>query len=68
MDNLPSNIEIENAFAKYCKGCEYCEPEFEELELGNFMNTSIQYILHCRHNEACERQYYKIWKTKKEND
>ena len=55
MDNLPENIEIEISFAEYCKNCSVCELELEEMELGNFMNTSIQYILHCRHNEACER-------------
>lgn len=57
MDNLPENIEIETAFKDYCKGCSVCELEVEEMELGNFMNTSIRYILHCRHDEACERAY-----------
>ena len=66
MNNLPSNIKIETAFKDYCKGCSVCELEVEEMELGNFMNTLIQYILHCRHNEACERAIK--WKTKKEND
>ena len=67
MDNLPENIEIENSFAEYCKGCDVCELEVEQMELGNFMNTSIQYIIHCRHKEACER-HYKLWKEKKEKN
>lgn len=66
MDNLPSNIKIKTAFKDYCKGCSVCELEVEEMELGNFMNTQTQYIIHCRHKEECERNY-KLWKTKKEN-
>lgn len=66
MDNLPSNIEIETAFKDYCKGCNVCDLEVEEMELGNFMNTQTQYIIHCKHDEACERAMK--CKTKKEND
>lgn len=66
MDNLPSNIEIETAFKDYCKGCNVCDLEVEEMELGNFMNASTQYILHCRHDEACERVMK--CKTKKEKN
>lgn len=66
MDNLPSNIEIKTAFEDYCKGCRVCDLEVEEMTLENFMYTHTQYILHCRHSEACERAWKK-WKTKKEN-
>lgn len=66
MDNLPSNIEIETAFKEYCKECNVCDLEVEQMELGNFMNTQTQYIIHCKHDEACERAMK--WKTKKEND
>lgn len=66
MDNLPSNIKIETAFKDYCKDCSVCELKIEELEFGNFMNTSIQYILHCWYDGVCERAMK--CKTKKEND
>lgn len=66
MDNLPSNVEVETAFKDYCKDCGVCDLEIEEMTLGNFMNASTQYIIHCKHDEACERAMK--WKTKKENN